>query len=125
MGSKNNHFWSSITDLMSGLMIIFVLIAVVFMAEMKLILEEVIYVTEGFQDTEKSLYNELMKEFKNDLEDWNAYIDAKHYPLFLKNQMFFLKKVNTKLKNGLKSFWMIFFQGIHLFLKTSSLKIIY
>ena len=62
MGSKNNHFWSSITDLMSGLMIIFVLIAVVFMAEMKLILEEVIYVTEGFQDTEKSLYNELMKE---------------------------------------------------------------
>ena len=49
MGSKNNHFWSSITDLMSGLMIIFVLIAVVFMAEMKTIVDKVIYVTEGFR----------------------------------------------------------------------------
>ena len=47
MGSKSNHFWSSITDLMSGLMVIFAFVAVVFLAQMKLVLDKVIYVTEG------------------------------------------------------------------------------
>ena len=55
---------------------------------MKLVVDKVIYVTEGFLKTrEQSLYNELMKEFKNDLEDWNAYNRCKNViRLFLKGE---------------------------------------
>ena len=122
MGSKNNHFWSSITDLMSGLMIIFVLIAVVFMAEMKLILEEVIYVTEGFQDTEKSLYNELMKEFKNDLEDWNAYIDAKTLSVIFKEPDVLFEKGKYQIKERFKIILDDFFPRYSSVLKNEQFK---
>ena len=60
---NNNSFWLSISDLMAGLMVIFMFIAIAYMYEMKEIVNGVIYITEGFQDTEQSLYNELDKEF--------------------------------------------------------------
>ena len=103
MGSKSNHFWSSITDLMSGLMVIFAFVAVVFLAQMKLVLDKVIYVTEGFKDTEQSLYNELMKEFKNDLEDWNAYIDAKTLSIIFKEPDVLFEKGEYVIKDKFKS----------------------
>ena len=103
MGSKSNHFWSSITDLMSGLMVIFAFVAVVFLAQMKLVLDKVIYVTEGFKDTEQSLYNELMKEFKNDLEDWNAYIDAKTLSVIFKEPDVLFEKGEYAIKDKFKS----------------------
>lgn len=103
MGSKSNHFWSSITDLMSGLMVIFAFVAVVFLAQMKLVLDKVIYVTEGFKDTEQSLYNELMKEFENDLEDWNAYIDAKTLSVIFKEPDVLFEKGEYAIKDKFKS----------------------
>ena len=75
--TNNNHFMSSVADLMSGLMVIFMFIAIAYMYEIKDEMNGVIYITEGYKDTEHSLYEELYKELKNDLEDWNAYIDAK------------------------------------------------
>ncbi len=81
---RNNGYWISIADLMSGLMVIFMFIALAYMHEIKTVMNGVIYITEGFKDDEKSLYNELHKEFKNDLEDWNAFIDAKTLSIIFK-----------------------------------------
>ena len=66
--TDNNHFMSSVADLMSGLMVIFMFIAIAYMYEIKDEMNGVIYITEGYQDTEHSLYQELYKELKNDLE---------------------------------------------------------
>ena len=67
--TDNNHFMSSVADLMSGLMVIFMFIAIAYMYEIKDEMNGVIYITEGYKDTEHSLYEELYKELKNDLED--------------------------------------------------------
>ena len=75
MGNKNNGFWLSISDLMSGLMVIFLFISIAYMREIKEVINGFIYITDGFQDTEQSLYDNLMTEFKNDLEEWDATID--------------------------------------------------
>ena len=48
-------------------MIVFLFIAVVYMEKSQDAIEKVIYITEDFENTEKSLYEELMKEFKNRL----------------------------------------------------------
>ena len=122
MGSKNNQFWSSITDLMSGLMVIFAFIAVVFLAEIKLVLDKVIYVTEGFKDTEQSLYNELMKEFKNDLEDWNAYIDAKTLSVIFKEPDVLFKKGEYAIKEKFKIILNDFFPRYANVLKNENFK---
>ena len=95
---KSNDFWISISDLMSGLMVIFLFIAVAYMYEIKDIFQGVIYVTEGFEDTEKSLYKELMKEFKNDLENWNAEIDAKTLSVIFKEPDILFGKGEHEIK---------------------------
>ena len=50
---------TSVADLMSGLMVIFMFIAIAYMYEVKDVINGVIYITEGYQDTEHSLYEEL------------------------------------------------------------------
>ena len=67
----------------------------------------------GFQDTEQSLYNELMKEFKNDLEDWNAYIDAKTLSVILRPDIL-LKKGKYEIKDRFKIILDdFFFKGVN------------
>ena len=94
----NNGYWISIADLMSGLMVIFVFIAIAYMHEIKDVNNGIIYITEGFKDDERSLYNELHKEFKNDLEDWNAYIDAKTLSIIFKEPDVLFEKGEYAIK---------------------------
>ena len=73
-------------------------IAIAYMYEMKEIVNGVIYITEGFQDTEHSLYQELNKEFKEDLEDWNAYLDAKSLSIIFKEPDVLFEKGKYNIK---------------------------
>ena len=102
MTQKFNGFWISISDLMSGLMVIFLFIAVAYMYEIKDVIQGVIYITEGFEDTEESLYHELMREFKNDLEDWNATIDAKSLSVIFKEPDVLFEKGEHQIKSRFK-----------------------
>ena len=100
--TDNNHFMSSVADLMSGLMVIFMFIAIAYMYEIKDEMNGVIYITEGYKDTEHSLYEELYKELKNDLEDWNAYIDAKTLSVVFKEPDILFEKGKYKIKPRFK-----------------------
>jgi len=100
--TDNNHFMSSVADLMAGLMVIFMFIAIAYMYEIKDVINGVIYITEGYQDTEQSLYEELYKELKNDLEDWNAYIDAKTLSVVFKEPDILFEKGKYKIKPRFK-----------------------
>ena len=102
--TNKNSYWVSVADLMSGLMIVFMFIAIAYMFEMKQVINAVIYITEGFQDTEHSLYQELNKEFKEDLEEWNAVIDSKSLSIIFKSRMFYFKKEDMRFELALKIF---------------------
>jgi len=69
---------------------------------MKQVVNAVIYITEGFQDTEHSLYQELNKEFKNDLEEWNAYIDSKSLSIIFKEPDVLFEKGEYSIKGRFK-----------------------
>ena len=107
--TNNNHFMSSVADLMSGLMVIFMFIAIAYMYEIKDEMNGVIYITEGYKDTEHSLYEELYKELKNDLEDWNAYIDAKTLSVVFKEPDILFEKGKYKIKPRFKTILSDFF----------------
>ena len=65
--STSDSAWVSATDLMAGLMIIFMFIAISFMQHVSNIAEE-------WAEKKEEIYQALEKEFKNDLPKWNAEI---------------------------------------------------
>jgi outer membrane protein OmpA-like peptidoglycan-associated protein len=68
MKNDDNSHWIPISDMMSGLMAVFLFISVAYMSKTQ---EK----TKGYLDLKGSVLKELKKEFKSDLENWNAEID--------------------------------------------------
>lgn len=69
------HHWLSVSDLMAGLMMVFLFIAVVFMRNAWVEKERVTEVAVAYQENQVALYQALMTEFEDDLEQWEAAID--------------------------------------------------
>lgn len=67
--------WSSATDLMSGLMLIFLFIAVVYMIDSSNERDEMRKVAEDWAKMKHDIYTALLIEFKDDLLVWNADIE--------------------------------------------------
>lgn len=72
---KEESYWPSISDLMSGLMLVFLLIAIAYMRNVEEGQRRIKKVAVAYQETQVSLYESLMHEFKNDLPRWKANID--------------------------------------------------
>ena len=79
--NKDNH-WLSISDLMSGLMLVFLMIAVIYMNQIQGYIKDIEKkdkiikgITKSYEDTKQSLYDDLQNEFKNDFVKWNAFLD--------------------------------------------------
>ncbi|SMG66090.1 conserved hypothetical protein [methanotrophic bacterial endosymbiont of Bathymodiolus sp.] len=69
-----NREWISISDMMAGLMMVFLFIAVLFMSEVKKEQKAIKEIAEGYQNIQQQLYEDLKKEFKEDLKIWDAEI---------------------------------------------------
>lgn len=67
--------WISVSDLMAGLMVIFLFIAIVFIrpvAEQNLRIKEI---ARTWQENETEIFEALLDEFEDDLPRWNAEIE--------------------------------------------------
>lgn len=72
--TTSNREWISVSDMMTGLMMVFLFVSIVFMervgAEKKAIEELAV----NYKNIRLALHVDLLKEFKDDLERWNAEI---------------------------------------------------
>jgi chemotaxis protein MotB len=120
---KDAHSWlGSVSDMMSGLMMIFLLIAVAFMLEVqsdKLKVEKErqdaerrasTYLKQGetirkiaatYSELQIGLYQDLLKEFRDDLPKWNATIEADNTVRFNEPEVLFQVNEST-LKDKFK-----------------------
>lgn len=73
---EDEHHWLSVSDLMAGLMMVFLLISIALMRHALEERDRVTQVAEAYQATQVAIYNALMNEFAGDLEAWQAEIDA-------------------------------------------------
>lgn len=73
--ADEEQHWLSVSDLMAGLMMVFLFIAVVFMRNAWVEKERVTEVAVAYQENQVALYQALMTEFEDDLEQWEAAID--------------------------------------------------
>ena len=74
--------WMGVSDLMAGLMMVFLFIAISYMRNADLKQEEIQVkqkdikaVATAYQDGQVAIYESLLKEFQDDLELWDARVD--------------------------------------------------
>jgi len=71
MVASEDH-WIPLSDLMTGLMVMFLLIAVCYMVQVEADAERITTVAVAYTDTRDALYEALRKEFSPDLPRWHA-----------------------------------------------------
>lgn len=99
----------SASDLMAGLMMVFLFVAIALMRSSLLERDKIKEVAVTFQEDQVAIYEALIDEFENDIERWNAEIDRETLTftfnspdvLFLNNQ----KRVSYRYKQLLDNFF--------------------
>lgn len=82
--------WMSVSDLMSGLMIVFLFVAVAMMHFVRVERDRIKEIAMAYRDTQVSLYKDLEAEFADDLKRWGAEIDRQTLEVrFLDPEMLF------------------------------------
>lgn len=72
---QEESHWLSVADLMAGLMMVFLFIAIALMKETLSERDKIKKVAVAYQENQVAIYNALQQEFEHDLEKWNAEID--------------------------------------------------
>jgi len=67
--------WLSVSDLMAGLMVVFLFIAIALMRSAVIERDQIKEVAVTYQETQVAIYQALLDEFEKDLPKWNAVID--------------------------------------------------
>ena len=122
MNSDNEH-WASISDMMSGLMIIFLFISVAYMnsvSKANLKLEEakaqaeaarkrIESIAESWDKVRDDLYEALYREFKDDLNAWQAHIDRETLSVKFYEPSVYFKAGSSELTEGFRNILADFF----------------
>ncbi len=70
--SSDSRVWISVSDMMTGLMMVFLFIAIVFMQKVDSEKQAVENIAVAYKSQREDLYQSLLDEFKRDLIGWNA-----------------------------------------------------
>jgi len=77
-GSNHNDDdseWLSVSDLMAGLMMVFLIIAIAMIRSVMVEREKIRTIAESYRDSQVAIYESLKCEFADDLARWGAEID--------------------------------------------------
>jgi outer membrane protein OmpA-like peptidoglycan-associated protein len=101
--------WLPISDLMSVLMMVFLLIAVSYMLKVYLEKEKIQEVAVTYNKLQNELYEDLNLEFEEDLKKWNAEIDKASLSVRFKSPEILFDMGSANLKPEFKSILVDFF----------------
>jgi outer membrane protein OmpA-like peptidoglycan-associated protein len=73
-GDTGDH-WLSISDLMAGLMMVFLFVSIALMRDAMIERDKIREIAVTYQENQAALYEALMDEFEDDLERWDAAVD--------------------------------------------------
>ena len=71
---KTNSEWMSISDMMSGLMLVFLFISISFMIQVQSDKDKMKDIAQSYKDTKVNLNEDLHTEFLEDMKKWDASI---------------------------------------------------
>jgi len=106
LNSKRNHdnedHWLSVSDLMAGLMMVFLFIAISLMRDAMIERDKIKDVAVAYQENQVSIYESLIEEFQKDLDKWNADIDDETLTFTFKSPDTLFDDGDTEIKNEYK-----------------------
>jgi len=94
--------------MMSGLMLVFLFIAISFMVKVEAQMQEMKDVAIEYRDTKVNLNEALFEEFENDFKSWDASITKDNSIIFSSEEVLFevsKSKINNKFKVVLEDFF--------------------
>lgn len=104
----DNREWISISDMMAGLMLIFLFIAVLYILEVQKDKKAISKIAITYEELQKELNRDLKEEFSKYLIKWNAEILDNNTVRF-KNPEVLFESASAKLKPEFKGILNIFF----------------
>lgn len=107
--AERGEHWISISDLMSGLMVIFLFIAISYMKEVTADRDKIMEIAITYKETQSALYNALQKEFKDDLRRWRATLDRQTLSVKFHNPELLFESGKSVLKVGFQEILQSFF----------------
>lgn len=105
---EQEEHWVSVSDLMAGLMMVFLLVAIVFMVNAEIERNKIRDVAVLYDRLRTQLYEDLLAEFGPDLPAWGAEIDTDLSFRFGRPELIFDKGEN-ELKDEFKAILSDFF----------------
>ena len=106
--SEEGAEWVSLSDLMTSLMLVFLLLAVSFMVTVESDKKKIENIAHAYTESKSQIYEDLKKEFEKDLPRWGATLDKNLVVRFQEPDILFnvgRYRVNRKFKNILKDFF--------------------
>ena len=86
---KTNSEWMSISDMMSGLMLVFLFISISFMIQVQSDKDKMKDVAQSYKDTKVNLNEDLHSEFLEDMKKWDASITKDNTIVFHSPEVLF------------------------------------
>ena len=86
---KTNSEWMSISDMMSGLMLVFLFISISFMIQVQSDKDKMKDVAQSYKDTKVNLNEDLHTEFLEDMKKWDASITKDNTIVFHSPEVLF------------------------------------
>lgn len=105
---EQEEHWVAVSDLMAGLMMVFLLISIVFMINVELQRKKITDVAILYDHLRTQLYQDLLTEFEPDLAQWGAEIQEDLTFRFNKTELLFARgesDLNPEFKTILADFF--------------------
>lgn len=99
---EEGEHWLSVSDMMSGLMVIFLFIAITYMMQVSEDRNQLVEIAVTYEKTKVAIYEELQIEFKDDLKKWNAEIDKESLAFRFKEPDVLFDVGEAKIKEKFK-----------------------
>ncbi|WPD22305.1 MAG: OmpA family protein [Candidatus Electrothrix scaldis] len=78
------EYWIAISDVMSGLMLVFLFISISYMVKINSEKDQIEQIAKTYQTMQVGIYNDLFNEFEKDLSVWNATINQEDLSVVFK-----------------------------------------
>src|SRR5690606_18341091 len=105
----DGKYWVSISDMMSGLMMVFLFISIAYMINVVKERDKIKEIAITYNRLQNDLYNDLFNEFKNNLDEWNAIIDRQSLSVRFEAPDVLFQKGSYQLQDKFKAILNDFF----------------
>lgn len=106
---QEESHWLSVSDLMAGLMMVFLFIAIALMRNAFIERDKIKQVAVAYQENQVAIYDALNAEFQRDLSMWNAEIDEQSLTFTFKSPDILFQTGSAEINQSYKQLLQEFF----------------